>query len=309
MRIKTISSSLVLVLISGCAMTPKQEPVFVPAKQQISASPLSESLRSSKSNYHLSYGSDPALEHAFAHYLESGKAANIVTTEGFIKYAYSADQAPIIKAAPLQETVISLEPGEKFSNISSGDPSRWSYAVAVSGQGTLQQQNILIKPSAPSIGTNMVITTNKRIYTLRLVSMSNPDASSMRVIRFWYPDEMRMATQATEDETSVAANVSLDHLNFNYHVSGAGWHSSLPSWAPTRIFDDGVHTYIQFPASIAARDMPILFIRRDDKNELVNYRYQAPYFVVDKLFKQAVLLLGVGREQKKILITNKMITR
>ena len=305
MQIKMIGSILLFMLISGCASLAEPAPVFIPAKKnQLQPQPAIIK----KSNYHLSYGTDPALEQAFARYLKSGKAPNIVS-KGFVNFAYSANDEPIINTIPLQETVVSLEPGEKFENISTGDPSRWSYAIATSGQGSLQQQHILIKPSAPGISTNMVITTNKRIYNLRLLSGSNPDSNSMRMVRFWYPAEMQAAsTPGTRDAMSTAADVALNHLNFDYQLSSTRGHS-LPSWKPTRIFDDGTHTYIQFPATMASTDMPVLFVLRGNSNELVNYRYQSPYFVVDKLFKQAVLILGVGRAQTRLLITNKMYAR
>jgi type IV secretion system protein TrbG len=284
MKIKQLSGVLFLVFLSGCTSISKPTSVFIPAKQI--DSPASIDAVKKKVNYNLSYGSDPALEQAFARYLKSGKAPNIVS-KGCVSFAYSSDNAPIINTIPLQETVVSLQPGEKFTNISTGDPSRWSYAIATSGQGTLQQQNVLIKPSSPSISTNMVITTNKRIYNLRLVSGSSPDSHSSSNI------------------VNTVADVSLNRLNFNYQLTCPRGYS-MPNWKPTRVFDDGVHTYIQFPAMMASTDMPVLFVLRDTKNELVNYRYQSPYFVVDKIFKQAALILGVGRSQTRLIITNKM---
>lgn len=305
MQIKQLSGVLFLVFLSGCTSISKPADVFIPAKQ-IEPQAAMDAVKT-KVNYHLNYGSDPALEQAFARYLKSGKAPNIVS-KGCVSFAYSADEAPIIDTIPLQETVVSLQPGEKFANISTGDPSRWSYAIATSGQGTLQQQHVLIKPSLPSISTNMVITTNKRIYNLRLLSGSNPDSSNMRTVRFWYPDEMRAATESAVDSTSLAADVALNHLNFDYQLSSSRGRA-LPSWSPTRVFDDGTHTYIQFPATVASTDMPVLFVLRGKDNELVNYRYQSPYFIVDKLFKQAVLILGTGKTQTKLIISNKTQSR
>lgn len=299
MIIKIITGVMLLVLLSGCASTPQPAPIFIPAKK--TEFPLQITTSPDKMNYHFTYGADPALEHAFEHYLKSGKAPNIVR-KGFVNFAYVADQQPVISTIPLQETVLSLEPGEKFENISTGDPSRWSYSVATSGQGSHLQQNILIKPSAPGISTNMVITTNKRIYNVRLVSGANPDSKSMRSVRFWYPKEIQ--TEVSNPVSQPGESIALNHLNFNYHLKNeTGF--SLPSWAPTRIFDDGNHTYIQFPRTIASTDMPILFVLGDHKtNELVNYRYQAPYFIVDKLFKQAVLVLGTGRNQVRLMISH-----
>lgn len=306
MQIKKITAVLSLMLLSGCTTLSRPPAVFIPAKQIATSQPVAT--LPIQSQYHLRYGSNPALEQAFSHYLKSGKAANIVS-KGFVNFAYSPNNAPIINTIPLQETVVSLEPGERFANISTGDPSRWSYAIATSGQGTLQQQHILIKPSQPSISTNMVITTNKRIYNLRLVSGSSPDSHSMRIVRFWYPNEMQAAAEgSSSDSISAVADVSLNRLNFDYELSSPRGYS-MPNWKPTRVFDDGAHTYIQFPSTMANTDMPVLLVLRGKTNELVNYRYQSPYFVVDKIFKQAVLILGVGSAQIQLVITNKMWAR
>lgn len=300
MQIKITSGILLLMLVSGCASTSEPAPIFIPAKKTI---PQTQPGLVKKSNFHFSYGTDPTLERAFERYLKSGKAPNIVR-KGFVNFAYNTNQQPIISTIPLQETVVSLESGEKFENISTGDPSRWSYSVATSGEGSFLRQNILIKPSAPGISTNMVITTNKRIYNLRLVSGVSPDSSSMRSVRFWYPKEIQAEITVPNSSRQTEVNVALNQLNFDYRLSNATGHS-LPSWAPTRIFDDGIHTYIQFPATIVSTDMPVLFVLRDGKtNELVNYRYQAPYFIVDKLFKQAALVLGAGSNQIRLIITN-----
>lgn len=307
MQIKKISVVLPLILLSGCTTISRPPAVFIPAKQITAAQPAA-TLPLQSHQYHFRYGSDPALEQAFSRYLKSGKAPNIVS-KGFVNFAYSPNNAPIINTIPLQETVVSLEPGERFANISTGDPSRWSYAIATSGQGAQQQQHILIKPSQPSISTNMVITTNKRIYNLRLISGSSPDSHSMRIVRFWYPNEMQAAAKGgSSGDSATTANVSLNRLNFDYQLSSPRGYS-MPNWTPTRVFDDGVHTYIQFPAMMASTDMPVLFVLRGKNNELVNYRYQSPYFVVDKIFKQAVLILGIGKAQTRLIITNKMFAK
>jgi type IV secretory pathway VirB9-like protein len=39
-----------------------------------------------------------------------------------------------------------------------------------------------------------------------------------------------------------------------------------------------------------------------DGNEMVNYRVRGDYYIVDKLFDQAVLVSGVGREQDRVSI-------
>lgn len=304
---RVLMSGLIFATLStllGCATEQFPDQSFVQAKPVIQRPSLIQ-VPSARANYHLIYGNDPALARAFNRYAATGKAPNIIT-DGFVKFAYNAGQQPIVKATPFQETVISLEPGERFTNITSGDPNRWSYSVAVSGSGASQQQNVLVKPSLPNISTNMVITTDRRIYNLRLVSSMN--AQTTRNVSFWYPDEMvdavNDATLKQFDGTVASVpDVSLNNLNFDYSIS-SGFFCRTPAWRPTRVFDDGTHTYIQFGAKMTNRDMPALFVLDGNTQELVNYRSKLPYFVVDKIFKQAVLVMGVGHSQTKVTITN-----
>ncbi|NDC60109.1 MAG: P-type conjugative transfer protein TrbG, partial [Alphaproteobacteria bacterium] len=65
-----------------------------------------------------------------------------------------------------------------------------------------------------------------------------------------------------------------------------------PPWTPVRVFDDGLKTWIEFPADIAASDMPPLFVRTGEGAELVNYRVQRNRYIVDRVFDVAELRLG-----------------
>jgi P-type conjugative transfer protein TrbG len=301
---RVIGISFITILLTSCA-TKSPEPL-APAQEMYVRPPIIQ-VRGEAARFNLVYGNDPSLERAFNQYTRTGRAPNIIT-DGFVKFAYNQGQQPIIKTNPFQETVISLEPGEKFTNVSSGDPARWSYSAAVSGAGSNQQQNILVKPSMSNITTNMVITTDRRIYNLKLIASEN--SASTKSVSFWYPDEMVNAMNAqtlkNADQSTVASvpNVSLNNLNFNYKISSDVYFKRMPSWKPTRVFDDGTHTYIQFNEDIANKDMPALFIETGDNKELVNYRVKMPYFVVDKIFKKAVLVMGIGSDQSKVIIVN-----
>lgn len=289
-------------VLTACA-TEQAPPVFVPAKSEIKKCDV---LDRKHPHYQLCEGNDPALENAFNRYIKTGKAPNIIT-DGFVRFAYNANQQPIIKATPFQETVISLEPGEHYTSISSGDPSRWSYTVATSGNSGKQQQNILVKPSYPDISTNMVITTDKRIYNVRLVSSFNQ--TTTRSVSFWYPEDMAnnakgsASRQGQEGVASTFNEVNLARLNFNYSICSS-FFSRIICWKPVRAFDDGTHTYIEFPFSLNQRDMPVLFVQEGSEQQLVNYHVKVPYFVVDKIFHTAVLVMGVGDNQQKVTVTN-----
>lgn len=260
--------------------------------------------------YSLSDGSNPALERAYQLYIRTGQAKTI-NGDGFVQFPYGATQ-PTIATSPFELTVISLEPGEQVTNVSSGDPQRWSYSMAYSGQGKMRQAHIMIKPSQPGVSTDLVITTDKRMYTLKMVTASG--GKYVRNVKFWYPLDIQkfwddynaqQTNKLAKDQQEVVdgvKNCDITQINDDYSIN-AGWFNA-PSFRPLKVFDCGEHTYIKFSSLVSTRDMPALFIQNGDTQELVNYRSKPPYFVVDKIFKKAVLVSGVGSNQQKVIITN-----
>lgn len=297
------------VVVAGCQTEPQQP--FQPANQVV-VKPVTVNPPDLKMNYKFSYGSDPAVKKAYDQYLKTGKAANI-QTDGFVQFAYGIGEQPVIATSTFELTVISLQPGENVTNVSSGDPTRWSYSMAYSGQGKMRQAHVMVKPSQSGISTDLVITTDKRLYTLKLTTTE--DGKYTRDVRFWYPQDMqnyweqynaeqteKLAKDEQDTVSSNAPNISINNLNFAYDITHSTW--GTPSFQPIRVFDDGTHTYIQFGSNLSSRDMPALFIQNGDKQELVNYRSKPPYFVVDKIFKKAVLVSGVGSDQVTVTIEN-----
>jgi type IV secretion system protein TrbG len=70
-----------------------------------------------------------------------------------------------------------------------------------------------------------------------------------------------------------------------------------------RVFDDGRQVFIQMPEALGASEVPPLFVLgAGGKAELVNYRVQGSYYIVDRLFAAAELRLGT-RPQTKVRIT------
>lgn len=296
---------LISFILAGCA---EQQTAPLPTTRQVVERPVAIPAPDIKMNYRFSYDSNPALKKAYQQYLRTGKAPDI-TTEGFKQFAYGIGNQPIIAASPLELTVISLEPGEKVTNVSSGDPLRWSYSLAYSGQDKTRQAHVMVKPSQQDISTDLVITTDKRMYTLKMTT--DKDGKYVRDVRFWYPQEMQdfwnnynqeQMQKLTNSSGTIAEmpNINLNNLNFGYRITHNGWNT--PYWQPVRVFDDGVHTYIQFSPAVNARDLPALFVVNGNKQELVNYRSKPPYFVVDKLFNKAVLITGAGSTQKVVTI-------
>ena len=60
-----------------------------------------------------------------------------------------------------------------------------------------------------------------------------------------------------------------------------------------RAFDDGRKVYIQFPSRLDQGEAPPLFVvGRNGDSQLVNYRINGSYYIVDRLFAVAELRLG-----------------
>ena len=74
-------------------------------------------------------------------------------------------------------------------------------------------------------------------------------------------------------------------------------------WKPVRAFDDGSHVYVQMPARMKSSEAPALLINAGSGTQMVNYRVKGNYYVVDRLFSDAILVSGVGRDQDRVTIS------
>ena len=176
---------------------------------------------------------------------------------------------------------------------------RWVIGDTTSGTGTDRRVHVLVKPFAPGLTTNMVITTDRRAYHLTLVST---DATAMAALSWTYPADQILALRRrnadAEAARPVANGVNLETMRFRYAISGDD-----PPWRPVRAFDDGRKVYIAFPRRIDQGEAPPLFIiGPDGGSQLVNYRMRGNYYIVDRLFAAAELRLG-GHDQQVVRIT------
>lgn len=225
-------------------------------------------------------------------------------------YPYDQGPEPVIDCEPLRSTDIQLQAGEIITEVVMGDSERWQATPAASGDPRNPVPHVAVKPQLPGIRTNLVIYTTRHIYHLTLRSRPG---HSVEQVEFYYPDELldamkdadRQASQAGvthasgSDGVVVASLKSADPaaLNFSYKIKGP----DVP-WRPVRAFDDGSHVYIQMPPGMKTADAPALLIAASSGNQMVNYRVRGNYYVVDRLFDDAVMVAGVGREQDRVKI-------
>ncbi|MCK1732342.1 P-type conjugative transfer protein TrbG [Bradyrhizobium sp. 142] len=196
---------------------------------------------------------------------------------------------PSVVCSPLEVCDIELQAGEVVRDVLVGDTVRWKVEPATSGTVGGQAIHLIVKPAEPGLITSMVVTTSRRTYHIQLKSNAT---QYMARVGFEYPEDVgnRLADINARLGTEVipGAGVSAEQLNFGYSVSGSA------SWRPTRVYSDGVKTYIQFPSTLSGGDAPVLFVVSGGQNRIVNYRLKDDMMVVDYQIDTAILVSGVG---------------
>ena len=179
----------------------------------------------------------------------ANRAATLEPTKyGYINaiqiYPFSEGALYQLYAAPERVSDIALEPGEKLTAVSAGDTVRWVIGDTTERFRRGQRVHVLVKPFAPGLKTNLVITTDRRSYHLQ---MDSTEKTAMAALSWTYPQDQLTALRHQNAEADaaqpIAANLAVEAIRFRYAISG-----DTPPWKPLRAFDDGHKVYIEFPA-------------------------------------------------------------
>ena len=210
-------------------------------------------------------------------------------------YPWSEGALYQVYAAPGQITNIALEPGESLTGagpIAAGDTARWIIGDTESGSGLSRRVHILVKPTRPDITTNLVITTDRRIYMLELRAEAKP---YMPAVAWAYP-ALPASQRGTVPTTPIIPAAAARH--YRYGLTG-----DTPPWRPVAVYDDGRRVYVEFPRGIAQGEMPPIFVLgTDGEPQLVNSRIYQNILIVDRIFGAAELRLGSGKKQQTVRI-------
>ncbi|AZN71466.1 P-type conjugative transfer protein TrbG [Georhizobium profundi] len=210
-------------------------------------------------------------------------------------YPWSAGALYQVYASPGQITTIALEPGESLTGagpIAAGDTTRWIIGDTESGSGVSRRVHVLVKPTRPDIITNLVITTDRRIY---MIELRADDGPYMPSIAWAYPPPP-VAQRQTEPIAPVIPAVAA--RNYRYGLNG-----DTPPWRPVSVYDDGRRVYVEFPRGIVQGEMPPIFVvGPEGEPEIVNSRIHDTILIVDRLFAAAELRLGSGDRQQIVRI-------
>jgi type IV secretion system protein VirB9 len=265
--------------------------------------PLPGQLKSAPSQAGKSVREDRPPEERIA---SANEAAKIEPTkDGYVNaiqmYPYVEGALYQLYTAPEQISDIALQVGERIEAVSAGDTVRWVIGDTLSGSGETARAHVLVKPIKEGLKTNLIILTDRRTYHLELTSDTE---TYMASVSWRYPqDELLVLQRRNEQAKSAAEHVAdrglrLNQLKFRYALSG-----DTPPWRPIRVFDDTRKIYIQFPDRLDQGEAPPLFVvGPNGENQLVNYRVNGSYYIVDRLFVAAELRLG-SKPQQVVRIT------
>lgn len=224
---------------------------------------------------------------------------------GAITFAYGA-ALPSLVCAPLYVCAIKLQAGEVVNDIHAGDSVRWRISPATSGAGDAKTVSVMVKPTDAGLTSNLTIATDRRLYTIKLVSTS---VDWMPLVEFSYPEDAEAQwaayhrQQDAQQESLVMKTTGQDiaKLDFDFDLTG-----DHPSWRPMRVYSDGQQTFIQFPPAMLHDEAPVLVaLDSSGDDQLVNYRVKDSMFVVDKVLRRAALISGVGGAQERVEISHR----
>jgi type IV secretion system protein VirB9 len=240
-----------------------------------------------------------------------------------------ASAQTVLTCSVLRACVVELERGETLVNEPvAGDLARWIVIRGRAGPGGANAL-VVVKPKACGITTNLVLSTDRRIYDVDLESPpcsayvgtpTNPRRDYVRHIRFSYPEDSVRATERLARATATAApkrdsaEVRTAHLNQDYDVLRArrgpfGLFGEQPldfPWVPAAIGDDGAHVYITLPGDARQHAAPVLYaVEGDGSRTLVNYTMRDTVIVTDRTFRRGLFVIAAGEREQRLEFENR----
>src|SRR5690606_30144818 len=110
-------------------------------------------------------GEPDPIVNAVEEYRRTGEARTIQQS-AYVAYPFGHSQ-PTLTCAPLRACVIELEAGEVVLGLVAGDTERWIIGQTFTGR-TGDTPLVVVKPTDFDLTTNLLVSTDRRIYELTL---------------------------------------------------------------------------------------------------------------------------------------------
>lgn len=176
-----------------------------------------------------------------------------------------------------------FEEGEVFAGNGGGDLDGIAFGW--------HDNHLILKPKAASVGTNLVVYTNRRAYRFDYsVSAQRPNLRTdnvMYTVRFVYPPPPMSANGLTAAEQ---AELDLKHAAERRPQNIDYWFCGSSAVKPIAASDDGVHTRLRFAAK---SELPAIFVRNDDDTEsLLNFNMEEGDVIIHRVAARFILRRG-----------------
>ena len=236
-------------------------------------------------------------------YINNGQADVITRPDGTILYPYGLAEVNLTAKRMMYSKII-LQEGEKIMSAAAGDTTRWNILPNYIGDAATYTPVVLVKPFMGGLQTSLSIITDKRDYDITIQSVDSGEY--MPRIGFYYPQDKADALNVglppdkIENNDSKQPKINIENIKYDYRMSG----DQRLSWYPSSVFEDGNKVFIRMSDHVDRSELPIFMtIDRSGQTEVVNYRYFKPYYVVDTIFDQGILVLGTDKYRQIIKLT------
>jgi hypothetical protein len=225
------------------------------------------------------------IKRAFANYIKTGKMIPILGS-GFITLPFDRYTRSLVSCAPSQSAQILLESGEKIEGLHIDNADQWQISNMKAGQSVM----VIITPKSLNESTNLTIATDKRIYSIGLVSHKGV----FPIVNFWYPDQIKSDYEnqiqvAKARRAQLLSNTistkneyrELDQINFNYNIKMVGQPIENK---PTSVYSDGKQMVFTWD-HLNTKDIEAHgFLLGKDR--ILKTTYQSPYLYISGVYKK-----------------------
>jgi len=209
--------------------------------------------------------------------------------------------APELQCETLRVCAVELETGERVVKTYLGDGERWKVDVQLSQEGGIKPL-VVLKPAECGIETNLIVSTDRRIYDVLVRSRScgSPGEGlklGPRRLRFEYGG----FSQGWNDKGQPGAvtgepnAVKPQNLNFKYSWAG-GWRGPKPKL----VYDDGSRVYVRLEK--VPEKAPAIFRQGAGGLELVPFRLEGSVYVIEAIPEEFVLVAGPHERRDRTVV-------
>jgi P-type conjugative transfer protein TrbG len=250
----------------------------------------------------------------------------VMDSKGIKRFAYGYTM-PLVVCSPFHLCSIYLEAGEQVNDVVIGDKR---FQVKLGDFGKDSVPVLWVKPVDYQLQTNMVVTTDRRVYQFLVASPDEKKSTEVTPsIGFYYPEDMieewksgggnfkgsktnttptynannnKEINPSSQNQVSKSPFVfDARNMNEDYSVrveSGDAEDGQVPD----QIFDNGRQTFIRFNQE--PQSLPVFSVLSKNGNGevLVNWRVVDGYYVIDRVSDKMQLRIGGLENGLKIII-------